>query len=495
MVPSYANPVIPGFHPDPTICRAGDRYVLVTSSFAYLPGLPVFESGDLVHWTQTGNVFERPSQLDLSMTTWTSEGLYAPTIRYHDDTFWLATSTVGPNGPDMVLLTAPNPAGPWSDPVHIPIRAIDPDLAWDDEGRCVLHCSDSGILRAVINPRTGALIDTPLLTWSGTGMQYPEGPHLFAREDFWYLLIAEGGTERGHAVSVARSSSPYGPWQPCPSNPILSHRSTNHPIQSTGHADLLQSADGSWWMVLLGTRPRGITPGWHILGRETFLAPIKWKDGWPVVGPLELNAGPSPQQHEFAPVAESSLSADGIGPEWLGVRRFPASIVTSSGPRETRPEGLRSLSIIGGTDGLDGRSPAFIGRRQDHFRMRLSARVRLTTAGVAGLALRMDESHYCAVAVRGTAIEVTVRIGPIAAVIASMPSPSGEALLWLETTPAGQGPDIVTLGAGEGSDVRSLAALDGRYFSTEVAGGFTGRVVGIFAINGTATFADVLHLA
>src|SRR5213078_4493481 len=122
--------------------------------------------------------------------------------------------------------------------------------------------------------------------WSGTGLQYPEAPHLYRIDGWWYLILAEGGTERGHAVSIARSRRPYGPFEPAPDNPILSHRSTDRPIQSTGHADLVSAPDGTWWMVVLGTRPRGYFPMFHVLGRETFLTAVRWADGWPVVGPV-----------------------------------------------------------------------------------------------------------------------------------------------------------------------------------------------------------------
>ena len=167
---------------------------------------------------------------------------------------------------------------------------IDPDLAWDSDGNCWVHFSGlGGIARARIDPRTGDILDVPELTWSGSGLQYPEAPHLFQRAEAWYLLIAEGGTERGHCVSVARASSPTGPWEGAPANPILSHRSTDSPIQNTGHADLVEAADGSWWMVLLGVRPRGMSPRFHVLGRETFLTPVEWVDGWPI--PSKLDSG------------------------------------------------------------------------------------------------------------------------------------------------------------------------------------------------------------
>ena len=237
-------------------------------------------------WTRFGNALDRPSRLDLTATReWSSLGVYAPTIRHHDGRFWIVTTNVGTTGAKTFLVTSEDPAGPWSDPVGVPINGIDPDLAWDGDGTCWLHFSGfGGIARGRLDTATGELLGGPDRTWSGTGLQYPEAPHLLERDGTWYLLIAEGGTHGGHGVSVARAPSPVGPWEGAPANPILSHRSTDRPIQNTGHADLVEAEDGTWWMVLLGVRPKGIDAGFHALGRETFLTPVRWEDGWPVPG-------------------------------------------------------------------------------------------------------------------------------------------------------------------------------------------------------------------
>jgi beta-xylosidase len=262
----FANPVIAGFYPDPSVCRVGGDYYLACSSFEYFPAVPVFHSRDLVHWEQVGNARQWP----LPETTPPSGGAYAPTLRHHDGLFWLI---VADDAGSTVLVTAADPAGPWSDPLVIAaINGVDPDIAWDDAGRC--WCTYAGISQVRIDPQTGDVLGGPRRIWSGTpGARYPEAPHLYRIGDFWYLLIAEGGTERGHCVSVARSLSPDGPFEPCPANPVLSHRSTSLPVQNTGHADLIQAPAGSWWMMLLGVRPRGGTPGWHTLGRETYTPP------------------------------------------------------------------------------------------------------------------------------------------------------------------------------------------------------------------------------
>ena len=204
---TYSNPVIPGFYPDPSVCRAGDEYFLATSSFTYFPGVPVFRSSNLVDWKQIGNALDRPSQLDLSRTRqWSSLGIYAPTIRHRDGRFWVITTNVGSEGALTLLVTSDDAAGPWSDPVPVEVPGIDPDIAWDGDGTCWVHFSGlGGIARCRIEPTTGRVLEGPDVTWSGTGLQYPEAPHLFERQGTWYLLIAEGGTERGHCVSWPRA--------------------------------------------------------------------------------------------------------------------------------------------------------------------------------------------------------------------------------------------------------------------------------------------------
>ncbi|MFE2991699.1 family 43 glycosylhydrolase [Streptomyces sp. NPDC059262] len=282
----------PEFHPNPSVCRVGDDYYLTRSSFEYVPGVPLFHNRDLMHWRQIGNVLDRPGQLRLPWDTPSSAGIYAPTLRHHDGRFWLVATNVSSGGGNL-LVSATDPAGPWSDPVPLPgVPGIDPDLAWEEDGACWVTVA--GISQVRIDPYTGETFGEPRPLWCGTpGAKAPEAPHLYHVGDHWYLLIAEGGTERGHAVSVARGPAPTGPFEPCPANPVLTHRSTDEPLQNTGHADLVQAPDGTWWTVFLGVRPRGGTPGWHVLGRETFLAPVTWEDGWPVVGP-PVTAGPAP---------------------------------------------------------------------------------------------------------------------------------------------------------------------------------------------------------
>ena len=480
---TYRNPVIPGFYPDPSVCRAGDEFFLATSSFVYAPGVPLFRSSNLVDWIQIGNVLDRRSQLDLSATQdWSSLGIYAPTVRHHDGRFFMITTNVTFKGAETFVVTSEDPAGPWSDPVVVPVPGIDPDLAWDGHGNCWVHFSGlGGIARCRVDIATGAFLDGPDLAWSGTGLQYPESPHLYERDGTWYLLIAEGGTHGGHCVSVARGPSPVGPWEGCPANPILTHRSTDSPIQNTGHADLVEFTDGSWWMVHLGVRPRGIGPGFHTLGRETFLVPVRWEEGWPVPGDpaLEMASAPAPRAPLHAPGRETFDAA--LGHHWVGVRRPPSDVSSPA----SRPGWL---VLHGAEQTLDMAEPVFVGRRQQHHHCRVTTRVDAMSATEAGLSVLLDTAAHYEVAVEGDRVVARGRVGGLGGVLGSATRPPGPVILTVGTEPDIHGPDAVTLGFIDDHGAHTLARLDGRYLSSEVTGGFLGRLIGMYAVGGDAAF-------
>ncbi len=494
---TYDNPVIGGFHPDPSLCRVGEDYYLVCSSFEYFPGVPVFHSRDLVHWHQIGNVLDRPEQLHRLPDAPASGGIFAPTIRHHDGRFWLITTNVSGGG--NFIVTSDDPAGPWSDPAWIDLPGIDPDLAWDEDGSC--WCTFSGVQVARIDPVAGKVLDGPWPIWSGTGLKYPEAPHLYHVGDWWYLLLSEGGTERGHSVSIARAPSPRGPFEPAPVNPILSHRSTDRPIQSTGHADLVSAPDGTWWMALLGTRPRGHSPGFHVLGRETFLVPVEWVDGWPTVGPVrERGRTPGAWHPTVPPPSRDDFDDSSLAPHWISPRSRP----DGSWSLDTRA-GWLTLCATGTT--LDRPGHTFIGRRQQHPDCRIAARLD-PGSGRAGLTVRLDEAHHYDVEVGDGEARVVARIGPLSQCVARHPVPPGPLALIVDIRTTGVLPPSVSatsqvtgepLGvAANGPDTISftvdadepvlLAELDGRYLSTEVATGFTGRVIGMYVTRGAASF-------
>jgi xylan 1,4-beta-xylosidase len=475
------TPVIPGFYPDPSICRAGDTYYTAHSSFEYAPGVPIFRSTDLVTWSQVGNALTRPSQLTPSIGT-ASSGVYAPTIRYGQGRFWLVTTDIGEFARGHLLVSAEDPAGPWSDAAFVTgTLGIDPDLTWDEDGVCRLTWKSfdparPGILSAPVDPVAGRLLGEPQPLWQGLGMQSPEGPHLYRIDGWWYLLLAEGGTERGHTVTLARTRDLRSTWEEAPSNPVLTHRSTDHPVQNVGHADLVQRPDGSWAMVYHGVRPRGQTPHFHVNGRETFVAGVDWVDGWPVV-----------RQDAFAvPTVDHSFTdrfrQAELHPRWVAPGVAPSSFATST------PDGVR----LDTGQVLDGGPTLLAVRAQDR---EWTARVRLTTQGTARLVVRMDSAHWYGVTVTPQGIEGTLAIGPAVSTIGPIPRPTTSAVvLRVSAKPAAPGlrgpaeePDLIELAAvGTDGSEHVFGSFAGRYLSTEVAGGFTGRVVGIEVLDGSA---------
>lgn len=473
------TPAIPGFYSDPTMCAGPDAVYLATSSFELFPGAPVFRSTDLAAWTQLGNVVHRTDQLDLATFRRASAGIYGSTLRYHDGRFCFATTNIAQAGEGQLIFTADDAAGPWSDSVVVPgTVGIDPDLAWDEDGTCYLTwCAfDDGIAQVTIDPATGEVLSERRSLWSGTGMKAPEGPHLYRVDGWWYLLIAEGGTERGHCVSVARSRRPDGGFEPHPSNPILTHRSTDHPVQSVGHADLLKW-DGRWWACYHGTRPRGYTPEYHVIGRETMLCPVEWVDGWPVF------------REDLAPAfaADTALDADFTGP---------------LGPRWVSPQGpLDDVAVDGGALTLSaGSAPARpVGIRVQDLAWECEATLDVT-AGTARLLIYLDDAHVYAVEADGDSVRAVGRSAPFeqefgrcavedpAAVRLRVAAHPAAGLMMYEPC----GPDVVDLEAWADGGWRQLASLDGRHLSTEIAGGFTGRLVAVQAVAGRAR---VTHFA
>mgnify|MGYP002627382974 FL=1 len=252
------------------VCRVGDDYYLVNSSFQYFPGVPIHHSKDLVNWELIGNVLDRESQVPLEGAN-SGGGIFATTIRYNEGTYYMVTTNVSHGG--NFFVTAKDPAGPWSEPVHLKQGGIDPSFLFED-GKCYMVSNPSGIQLCEIDPVTGEQLTESKLLWKGTGGRFPEGPHIYKKDGWYYLLISEGGTEMGHNLTVARSRDIWGPYESNPANPILTHFRTvaeNNQIQATGHGDFVEAPDGSWWVVFLAFRRYG--GDYHHLGRETYLAP------------------------------------------------------------------------------------------------------------------------------------------------------------------------------------------------------------------------------
>lgn len=342
MTAMFGDPVLPGFRPDPSVCRVGADYYLVTSSFEWFPGLPVFHSRDLVNWRRLGSALDRPSQLDLDGCE-PSRGLFAPTIRHHDGVFHLVCTLM--DGAGHFVVTATDPAGPWSQPHWLDGEGFDPSLFFDDDGRAWFTAARvvdeaAGFteiwMRAYL-PGERRLTGPEHVLWSGSrpGARWSEAPHLYKIDGTYLLLTAEGGTDVDHSVVAARARHVTGPYQGAPDNPVLPP--STGPVTCTGHADLVDTPNGDWRAVLLGVRPGSA------LGRETFLAWIAWDDGWPVFSPVVHTDLRRPLHDDFTvlspdwsalrtPRAPFWTTGDGglhlsLRPERLGERTTPSLLV------------------------------------------------------------------------------------------------------------------------------------------------------------------------
>lgn len=484
---NYRNPILSGFYPDPSLCRVGENYYLVTSSFEYFPGVPIFRSRDLVHWEQIGHCLTRPSQLPLGGKR-ASEGIYAPTIRYHEGRFYMITTLI-PEVRNFFIYTD-DPAGEWSDPVLVDQPGIDPSLMFDNDGK--VYCTSQGpggLIQSQIDIRDGRRVTLWQPIWSGSGQISPEGPHLYHIGEKYYLFVAEGGTQYGHMETVARSDTPWGPFEPCPHNPILHHfnaRGGGNPIQGTGHADLFQAVDGFWWVVFLGFRPVG--GRYHHLGRETFLAPVEWVDGWPVVNrngtvaPVMDVVGPAP-----APLPPESTRDDFDEPQLRLCWNFIRNPNPDSWSLKARPGWLRLNATKIGLDDPTG-APAFVGRRQRHFQCRTATRLEFSPrdeGDEAGLTVLMNDRHHYEIALarRGDRRIVLLRrrIGDLQVVVNEAPVASGPIILKVVADEQ----QYRFLYGVQMDEMRELGRGSCRYLSSEVAGGWTGVYLGMYAVAST----------
>lgn len=286
---TYYNPVLPGWHSDPSCTPVNGTFFCVTSTFISFPGLPIYATKDLQNFKLISHVWNRESQLPgySYATDAQQQGMYAATIRHHKGTFYviceyLGTTTKRTSGV-LFKTTDPFDEAAWSDPVTFIASKIDPDLFWDDDGK--VYVATQGIILQEMNIETGAMGPVHSL-WNGTGGVWPEGPHIYKKDGWYYLMIAEGGTAEDHAVTMARARNITGPYQASPHNPHLTNRGTKQYFQTVGHADLFQDTKGDWWGTALATRYGG-GGSYYPMGRETVLFPVTWNKGeWPVMQPV-----------------------------------------------------------------------------------------------------------------------------------------------------------------------------------------------------------------
>jgi alpha-N-arabinofuranosidase len=470
------RPILPGFHPDPSICRVGPDYYLATSTFEYFPGVPIFHSRDLVHWRAIGHALTRDTQLGLQQAK-SSQGIFAPTLRERAGVFYLVTTNIAGGG--NFYVTARDPAGPWSEPVWLPEEAgwMDPSLFFDDDGKVYFTRHGGGerggVYQAELDLSEGKLKQAPRLIWSGTGGVWPEGPHLFKRAGWYYLTIAEGGTSYEHMQTIARARSPFGPFESNAKNPILSHRDRpEHAVQATGHGDFVEDESGRWWLVFLGIRPA--TERHHHLGRETFLASVSWNDaGWPEVTFTESLEGLRAAPPE--PTTRDDFDEPALGLQYNFVRNPERERYRL----DARPSFLRLLGSSATLEEVG--APTFVGRRQTHFACTIRASLEFdakSEGDEAGLVLRANEAHHYSLLVTGGArrrVLLRARRRGVSEVIQEAELAPGAVTLEIRATR-----ERYEFRWAQGT-TGALGTLPTSDLSTEAAGGFTGVYAGMYA--------------
>ena len=507
----YYNPIISGFYPDPSIVRVEDDYYLVHSSFSYFPGIPVFHSKDLVNWTQIGNVLDRPTQMPVD-SLGISRGVFAPTIEYNDGTFYVLNTLVDAGGNFMV--TAKDPAGLWSEPIWLDrVGGIDPSIFFDDDGKVYILNNDA--------PEGGPLYEGHRAVWireydvaANKSISAPkviinggidlsarpiwiEGPHLMKINGEYFLLAAEGGTGPNHSQVVLKGNNAMGPFTPGPIgliNPILTQRhipvDREFPVEYTGHADIVETANNEWWSVFLGVRPydgRNFNTG-----RETFLLPVSWKDGWPVIlqgdatVPVKLPRPNLPEQRSPEIRTNGNFEYtynfnNELGPQWLFIRT----------PRENWH------SISGGYLNITPRSahisslgqPSFVGHRQKHAYATVETKLNYKpkhAGDEAGLVAFQNREYYLFFGLRmnelgSTELQLRKVNGNKVDLSRTITFKKNKVSLKLE---ARGGEYDFYFSTNNGSDWELFyKGVDGRVLSTENAGGFVGAVVGMYAFS------------
>lgn len=477
----YNNPVIKGFYPDPSVCKVEDTYYLVCSSFQYFPGVPIFESKDLINWKQIGHCLTRESQIQLGKVG-SSGGVFAPTLRHNNGRFYMTTTNDTTH--QNFYVWTDDIYGEWSEPIYVDQGGIDPDLYFED-GKAFFMSNGKddngvgGVVQCEIDIKTGGKLSPSRAIWRGTGGRYLESPHMYKINGRYYLMAAEGGTEYGHMVTYARGDSISGPFEAYPHNPVLTNRNLGrYELQGVGHGDLIQDHDGNWWMLHLGFRQIGQWLNYHHLGREVFLTPVTFgEDGWFTAG----HNGTTLTSFETNRISDATLQQEkkiytfentDWNLDWCYLRH-PATEHYRLGPDTATLKGTEVTLDMPA-------SPTFIGIRQRDFNAEISCDVQLTS-GEAGITLYMDENHHYDLAVRkdehGYKVIERLNIGDIKSIEYEVDLGSdNHAALMIRASHE----RYSFLIRANGKDI-PLGTAQTRYLSSEVAGGFTGVLIGLYA--------------
>ena len=511
---SYHNPILPGWYSDPSVCTNGEGdYFLVTSTFCYYPGVPIFHSTDMVNWRQIGHVLNRESQLDNFPGQHISGGIFAPAISYNpaNKTYYMITTNVGA-GNFFVKTTDPF-GGQWSDPVYLPeVQGIDPAFFFDEDGKAYIVNNDDAPdgKPEYSGHRTVRVVEFDTATDKCVGERrivvnkgwrpqdkpiWCEGPHIYRINGEYYLMTAEGGTGDWHSEVIYRGKSPFGPFTPYEKNPILTQRNLDrnrpNPVTCAGHADLIQTTEGDWMAVFLACRPNG--QGFENLGRETFLLPVEWtEDGWPVINPDMQPVAMNPRREgavrgddaTFGNFAVTDyFDSTALDQRWMTLRSAADSLYSlSSTP------GYLALKCTDETACGKG-TPAFVARRLQHHNFNCSTEMTFLpdSTSQAGLLIFKDEKHQYffgrALDAEGHDILFVDKVSPDGvSTIATAEIPSGNNAVALKISSDGLTYDFTASTDGGNNEIKVAAGIDARHTSTAEAGGFTGTTVGTYAI-------------
>lgn len=514
----FRSPILRGFYPDPSVTRVGDDFYLVTSTFSYFPGIPVFHSKDLVNWTQIGNAIDRPDQLDFKQLG-LSRGVFAPTIQAKDGIFYILNTCVDCG--DNFVVTATDPAGPWSDPIWLPhLRGgIDPSLFFDEDGRTwILNNGPPEGTPEYDGHRAIWIQEFDLKTMKSFGPRtvlvnggvdfstkpiWIEGPHIFKKDGWYYLSCAEGGTAEGHSQVILRSKSVTEPFEPAPTNPILTQRDLpmdrEHRITSAGHAQLVTTPDGKWWSTFLAVRP--YKGDYYTTGRETFLLPVAWENGWPSILknglpiPVTLPKPDLPQGTQPFPTSGGFKIRDEFDGD-----KLPFYWMMARNPREQwyQLEGGK-LHLNARAVGLgENANPSFLGRRQQHINAQAMTKMRYTPAGEgdrAGMSVFQNDDYWFFLGRKQVGgknvITVDHRNGPsdpaLGKTLFSAPEPDAKKPIVFRISVAASNYRFeYGYAAKDGVPAKwnLLGTTDTDGLTTRTAGGFVGSVFGPFAATG-----------
>ena len=484
----YKNPVVKGFYPDPSVCFADGKFYMVCSSFQYFPGVPLFESEDLVNWTQIGYVLTRKSQVMLDKIN-SSGGVFAPTIRYNDGRFYMVTTNDTTH--QNFYVYTDDIYGEWSEPIYVDQGGIDPSLYFED-GHVYFMSNgtdddgNGGVVQCEINIETGEKLSPSKSIWQGSGGRFLESPHLYKIGDWYYLMAAEGGTEYGHMITYARAKTVWGEFEGYPQNPVITNRNkAPYIIQGIGHGDLVQDKNGDWHILCLGFRQMHLWMAYHHLGREVFLVPVTFhEDGWFTAGKDGTAAKHYDMKGDFVQEEKKEYTFENTDwdKDWCFLRF----------PNEDNYKLFEYKAVLNGTDITldDVDSPTFVAMRQRDFCFELTCDVDVSD-GEGGVTMYMSENEHYEVAVRKSGDDddsyeaiLRLNIGGIKHVQNVVPLEGGSTTLIVRADHFGY--NFLFENGGE----IFLGNGAAKYLSTEVAGGFTGVMIGLYAVGGKAEFTN-----